>query len=263
MTETNPEGEPVRSARWHESLERLISNNFWKLVALGLVGVAAVLYFDVQLPTEPPRWMVTAFWTAALGSPIAYVLASKTVDLLYDPFGVVLLDLDARETDVAIYNIPRKRWKEVTVLEGDLNRLDATQTVYSGKDFDPEELTVRGTWRGSLSDFELVREQAKIKQLRGRLETEAKRGFAIESQAWMIVRQATTQAVKSIVRTFERGTMPTQDGLEVNDAVEDAIDSFDFELADRDTSTQSGTVEAEDLIEEEADAAESEVSADD
>lgn len=259
----NPEGNPPRSPRLHESLERFLSTNFWRLIGIGLIGAAAAMYFDVSFPTEPPRWAHVVFWTAVLGSPVAYVMASKVVDLLYDPFGVVLLDLDARETDVAIYNIPKKRWKEVTVRDGDLKRLDAMQFVYTGKDFDPDELTVTGTWRGSLSDYELVRQQAKIAELRGRLETEAKRGFAIETQSWTIVRKASIRAVKSIVRTFERGTLPSKDGLEVADAVDDAIESFEFDFSDSEKTPEEGKEDVDDLVESEIDAAVSEVAGDD
>lgn len=259
----NPEGQPPRSPRWHESIERFLSKNFNKLGGLALIGAAGIMYFDVAIPTEPPRWAHVVFWVAVLGLAPAYAMATKVVDILYDPFGVILLDIDARNTDVAIYNVPKKRWKEITVLEGDLQRLEATQLVYTGKNFDPEELTVTGTWRGSLSDYELVRKEAKIAELRGRLETEAKRGFAIETQSWTIVRQAAMQAVTSIVRTFERGTLPSEDGLEVADAVDDAIESFDFDLSEQEKSTDEGKEDVEDIVDNEIGAAVSEVTGDD
>lgn len=224
----NPHGQPPRSPRWHESAERFLTQNFWRLVGIALIGAAVLLYFDVQLPTEPPRWAHTVFWTAVLGSPLAYVLASKTVEMLFDPYGVILLDIDARDKDVAIYNIPEKRWQEVTVTDGDVMRLEAAQTVYSGRNFDPEELTVEGTWRGSMNDYELLQEQAKITQLRGRLTNQAKRGFAIETHAWMVVRSAVQDAVRSVTKTFEAGTLP-EGGDSINRAIEAAIDGFDFD----------------------------------
>ena len=227
----NPEGEPVRATRWHESVERFLTNNLLKLLTLALIGLGLGWYFGVEVPTQPPRWATTIFWTAVLGSPVAFILATKVVDYLYDPLGVILLDIDATDTDVAVYNFPEKRWREVQVLEGDLHRLDATQTVYAGKNFDPEAMTVEGTWRGSLSDFELLQEQARVTKLRNRLEDQAKRGFAIESHAWIIVRTATREAVRSVTQTFEEGTLPN-DGTAINDEIDAAIDGFDFGTLD-------------------------------
>lgn len=231
----NPEGDEVRSRPWHESAEILISNNFWRFAFAGATAFVAYLYFDPETPAIP-RYAEVIFWTAVLGSPAAYILAARAVDMLHDPYGILFVDLDARETGIGIWNIPKKRWEEIEVVDGDLYRLDASRTVYSGKNFDPENLTVEGTWRGSMSDVEMLRTQEKIAECRGQLEDMAKEGFTVEVQKSSIVRGAVRDISRSVIGSLEEGTV--YNGEKIAEAVDRATARYDF---DRETEdTQSG-----------------------
>lgn len=228
MTEEplNPEGNVVRSRPWHESAEIFISKNFWRIIGAGAIGFIAFIYIDPEIPATP-RYAEVVFWTVILGSAPAYVLSARAVDMLHNPFGVVLLDIDARESDAAIWNVPQKRWEETEVVEGDLYRLDAAQTMYAGKQYDPESRTVEGTWRGTMSDMELLRAQEKIAECRGQLEDYAKEGFTIEVQKTSIVRGAVRDISRTVIGSLEEGTI--YNGEKIGEAVDEATAKYDFD----------------------------------
>lgn len=231
----NPEGNPIRSRPLHESLERVVTNNFWRFAIVAAAGILAYSYYSPDLPTVP-RYAEVVLWTAILGSPFAYILSARAVDMLYDPFGVLLVDLDAREAGVAIYNIPQKRWQEIEVLEGQLYQANSSRTVYFGKNYDMENKTIEGTWRGSASDLELLREQEKVDEIRGQLEDFAKRGFTVHVRRSTIVRSAVRDISMAVIRSLESNIV--FGGERIDEAVENAVAKYDF-----DSQTESNTNE--------------------
>ncbi|MFC7230328.1 hypothetical protein ACFQMM_01150 [Saliphagus sp. GCM10025308] len=62
-------------------------------------------------------------------------------------------------------------------------------------------------------------------ECRGMLEEDARKLFALEANLWSIVYRATKDATKSVVETFEEGTLPDR-GEGVDVAVNDALEDF-------------------------------------
>ncbi|MFC6976525.1 hypothetical protein ACFQL1_20490 [Halomicroarcula sp. GCM10025709] len=75
-----------------------------------------------------------------------------------------------------------------------------------------------------------------VEECRGQLEEDAKRGFAIESQAFTIVRNATRKAVFRIVETFEKGTLPDE-GESITEEIDGAVERFGLERLIRHAET--------------------------
>lgn len=172
-----------------------------------------------------------------LSIPIGYASGTKVAQLLYVPNWVYIVELDTRDLQNGLYRVPSDQFGHIEVEEGQIDR--PNPHLAFAKNVDLEENTMEGVWRGSLSDRELMAELNKVHELRGTLEDEARRGFAIESQAWMIVSNATRSAVRSIVETFERGKMPDSEGDSVNEIIDEAIDQFEFDFIEDSRSSES------------------------
>ena len=232
-----------------------IERRFLSIVGVVLLVAGAAAYFGYQ--PELPRELKV--FTAALVflSPAGYMIGSYVISLLFDRSYIYLIDLDARVTDGGIYQFPFDQFKELDVTSGQLDQL--SPNLFVGKDVDLENLTVDGCWRGTLSDRELLRALQKVEECRGLLEDDAKRGFAIESQAWTIIRGATRSAVRSIVDTFESGTLPDE-GKGINQEIDSALEQFNLERhieEDLEPPTQEEVAEATDPKEDLEQAADS------
>ena len=67
-------------------------------------------------------------------------------------------------------------------------------------------------------------------ECRGDLEEQARRGFVIEKRFFSLLRNATRDEVKSVIRTFEEGTLP-DDASSLRENIEAAVE--DHGLSDR------------------------------
>lgn len=214
--------QPVRSRTYR--LFRWLSENLL-LVGSG-IGILLFVVASI-LGYNPPRNLKLIGLTALITIPIVGRPTGKKVrSLLWDPNYIWLIDLDARYQKGGIYRTTSQRFREWTVTDGALDWL--TPNLAVGKNVDLAGQTVEGTWRGTLSDRELLRALQLVEECRGQLEDDAKRGFAIEAQAFTIIRNATRKAVMSIVSTFERGTLPDE-GEGVTDEINAAIEQFGLE----------------------------------
>jgi hypothetical protein len=217
--------------RWFRALVWLVVRGKYLLGATALVAVAVLLVTGTTVPR-----------TIKIGG-IAFVVSMFTVgrwtagraaDLLDGPGWVWLVDVDLLDLDGAgIYRWPRPRWSEVEVVDGQLYW--SSPSLAFGKNVNLDANTVEGVWPGTLDDRELMIALSKVHELRGVLEEDAQRGFAIETQVFSIVRSATRQAVLSVVQTFEKSTLPDR-GESINRAIDDAIEQFDLDrhIRDRD-----------------------------
>ena len=183
------------------------------LVALGTIAtvVGIIAGFDVSLP----RSVQVAGLAALLGGiPLGLLTGSKVVDWLYNPQYEWLIDLDARVLDGGIYRLPPEDFRDLEILDDDEFKnpsYDITQLgphLYVGKQVDLEDLTVVGTWRGTLDDRELATALRAVYDCRGELQDDAREGFILKSSAWIIVRRATQNTVESVIDLFEDGTLP-------------------------------------------------------
>ncbi|OYR65304.1 hypothetical protein [Halorubrum ezzemoulense] len=241
-----PRPEPPRHAKildWlHGHAPELVAGT------LGLASVSMIVGLDLDVPRF---WYV--FGVAAVGlSPLGFLVGNKVVSWLYDPAWVYLIDLDARVLDGGIYRLPLEDFRELEILDDDEfvnSTYDLTQlspNLYVGKQVDLEDMTVVGTWRGTLDDRELTRALRAVHECRGQLQDDAQRGFILESSAFVVVRRATRNTVERIVELFEDGSLPDS-----GEGIERAVDQElkDFGLDDASDSDLSDLVD-DDAIDE-------------
>lgn len=209
----------------------LVDNSLLVLSALGLALFVYVGLTGKDVPRSAQLIGISMFvWLPAVGRPVG----KRVVSMLWDPSVVWVVDVDARYPGQAgIFAIPSDAWTEFETTDGSLDWV--SPSLVFARNVDLEAKTVEGTWRGTLSDRELLTALSAVKECRETLEKDAKRGFAVESQAWTIVRSATRSAVREIVATFERGTLPDR-GESIDDAIDDALDSWGL---DRDLRGES------------------------
>ncbi|MGB9952906.1 hypothetical protein ACOZ4F_10945 [Haloarcula marismortui] len=203
-----------RAFRWLSENLLLIASG----VGIALFAVASIIGYEL------PRNLRLIGLCALITIPLVGRPTGKKVrSLLWDPNYVWLVDIDARHMNGGIFRMPGQRFKEWSVEDGQLDWV--APNLAFGKNVDLEGQSVDGCWRGTLSDRELMRTLQAVEECRGQLEDDAKRGFAIEAQAFTIIRNATRKAVLRIVSTFERGTLPDE-GEGLTDEIDSAIEQF-------------------------------------
>ena len=224
---------PLRAADW-------LRSKIPQLVALGSVVVIVSVIFGFDI--EVPRFWRVAGLAGVFMVPLGLLTGSKVVGWLYQPSYVWLVDLDARVRDGAIYRLPEDDFRDLTILDDDEfvnHSYDITQlspSLYVGKQVDIEDLTVVGTWRGTLDDRELGRALRAVYECRGQLQDDAQKGFILESSAFVVVRRATRNTVERIVELFEDGSLPDS-GEGIERAVDQELKDFGLdEASDSDLS---------------------------
>ncbi|MDB2237577.1 hypothetical protein [Halorubrum ezzemoulense] len=221
-----------------------------QLIAGTVIFVVAAGVFNLDV--EVPRFWRIAGLAAVFMAPLGLLTGKQVVNWLYNPSWVWLIDLDARELDGGIFRFPEDDFRELQVLDDDefINQsYDITQlapSLYVGKQVDLEDMTVVGTWRGTLDDRELTRALRAVHECRGQLQDDAQRGFILESSAFVVVRRATRNTVERIVELFEDGSLPDS-----GEGIERAVDQElkDFGLDDASDSDLSDLVD-DDAIDE-------------
>lgn len=200
-----------------------VETRFLSIVfVLSAVAVVALLVGVDLSPT-----VTVTLLGAAAGAPVGFVAFGRIRDHLPEPPMVWIVDVDLLEDDRAgLYRVPESRWGDLSVTTGSL--WNPAPSLYFGKEFDPDEMTVDGTWRGSLSDGEMLQALSVVKDLRGTLENRARRGERIRNNAFTLIRGATQAEVQRIVETFEEGTLPSG-GEEFESHIEDALSDFDLD----------------------------------
>jgi hypothetical protein len=216
---------PTKPAWWRASVFAL--DHIWTIVAVVSIGAVALLVAASMLGwnVDVPRPAQIIGLTATVSFlTVGRWIKTRTLELLWDPSHIWVVDLDAQEPRTGgVFRWPSQQFRELEVLEGQLDWL--TPNLAVGKKVDLEAGTLHGTWRGTLTDRELLLKIENIKECRGRLEEDAKRGFSIEAQAHSIVRVAAKKAVLRIVHTFERSTLP-DDGEALAAEIDDALEGF-------------------------------------
>lgn len=180
-----------------------------------------------------PRFWKIAFIAALITLPYGKYVGEYVKNLLFEPFYVYVVDLDARITDAALYQFPFNDFMKLESENGEIDQV--TPNLAFAKNVDKEELKCHGTWRGTLSDRVLLRQLEKIDECRTMLENDAKEGFAVKTKSRSIIRDATFDATMSVIKLFDAGTLPDE-GKGIDDAVEKAIEKYDLDelIEDRD-----------------------------
>jgi len=221
---TDPHQLDRRPATSMELLIDFVKVRFWSIIMVG-AGLGALLVFG-GYDLGVPRWAKLFGVTFIVLSPAGYLVGQKVVSLLWSPNHIYLLDLDARYTDGAMYRFPFEHFHELEVTRGALD--EVTSNLYIGKNVDLEEMTVQGTWRGTLTDRELLTALSKVDECYGQLRDDAKEGFTFKNKKFSIVYNAVRDGVLGVIETFEKGALPDE-GESIGDAVDDALDRYDLE----------------------------------
>lgn len=231
MTESEPETTDTRPESGTVTVDRrpsktelivgLVRDRFWSIVAVGFVLVAVGMFLEVE-PAIPRFWKIAGAAGIAM-APVGYLTGNKVVEWLYNPSWIWLIDLSAAEERGGLYRFTESDFRDLDVLDGQLDRL--APGLFVGKRVDPENLKVAGTWRGTLTDRDLLLSLRKVRECRGQLEDDARKGFVLRSSAFTIVRRAVRETTKSVVETFERGTLP-DDGAAMTDAIDAELEEF-------------------------------------
>lgn len=221
---TGPEPDKSRTYRFFVWLQEHPALVLLLGLAVGLGGLLLGSTFGFSFSRSAKIFFLSGFVTVPLvGRPVG----RKVESLLWDPSFIWLVDIDARYQTGAIYRVTSQRFREEwDVTDGNLDWW--TPDLAAGRNVDLEEQTVQGTWRGTLTDRELLAALEAIKECREQLEENAKKGYKFEMQGFGIIRRATVRAVRRIVRTFEKGTLPDE-GDAFTDEIDDVLDDFDLE----------------------------------
>lgn len=199
---------------------------FWTVATVAGVIVLLGLWFGA-FPAVP-RWLKVGALASIAVVPIGWAAGVKAgnADHQYHYLLDVELPGNAGEGG-ALYELSEADFRELEVLEDELE--DWAPFLHVGKGVHIDELVVEeGTWMGALSKRELLTARAKMAELRGDLEDDAKKGFVLEANAFIIIRGATQAAIRRIVETFERGTLP-DDGDGLSKRIDDALERFDLD----------------------------------
>lgn len=229
-------------------LLRWLSRNAWGIIAgvLAILAIVAWVGIDPNLQREHRLALVTLIAAIPIGWSTGGHVASKVNNQAW----VFVVDVDARvPDDAALYEYPLMDFRRLDVIGGKLHR--PSPLLAFGKDLDMEAGEIRGIWPGTLSDRELMIAIQKVRECREQLEEDAKRGFVLQTSAWVIVRRATQKAVNVVVDTFEKNTLPDQ-GEGINDAVDEALEEFGLDRLGELGDGQE-ELDLEQLVEEEVD----------
>lgn len=221
---------PGQRARreWYRSV--LTSSGVLIGIWIGLVTVLFVQPFGLDRQVRVFLAALT-FSTAAGAIP-----ASRLVDWLDAQRRTVLVDIDPDGQDVAVWALTPDEWEELEVVDGELYRLRAFYPAWGVQSYDPEEHVAEGTWRGSKSDIELVREYEAIRELREDLLELAEEGVTQRMRHSSIVWTATKNLLTEFAASFESETL--YQGEEVQDAVNKVLDGEAFHPEDVDAESE-------------------------
>ncbi|WP_435065634.1 hypothetical protein [Halobaculum sp. EA56] len=223
-TSDHLQSDPRQSTFW--SAVGYVAARWPYVAAAGLAGfLVASIALDVSFPRNARIIGLSAGLSALLvGRPVW----SRVKSLLWNPSNILLVDLDADDrSGGGAWLVPtssyRDKWK---CIEGSPYWLTPNLIVTQGVDFAEKEF--RGTWRGTLSDAELLRAIEAIRTCRDQLEDDARKGRRLDAQGWVIIQRAAHAGVRKVIETFEAGTLPDEgDGLDA--AIADALEEVGLE----------------------------------
>jgi len=171
---TEPDSHPRRPTV-REFLFDLVTQRLLTLVGLVLIAGAVVLMVGIDVSI--PRWLRLGLIVSPLGLLCGHYASKFVIGLLPDPHIVWLVDVDLLDDDGAgLFALPAEDMADLDVTEGQL--WAPAPNLRFGKAVDLEEMTVEGTWRGTISDAEMLRALSMVRECRGELEED----FGLEDQ---------------------------------------------------------------------------------
>jgi len=201
-------------------------SRFWTVTVVFAVVVLLGLWANLLPPL--PRWAEVGAVASIAVIPIGWAAGVK-VDAATDPQYHYILDVEVPGSvgdRGALYELAEEDFRQFEVREDSLE--DWSPHLHAAKGVHIDELYAEeGTWPASMSDRELMTAKAKLAELRGQLEEDAKKGFVLEANAFIMIRGAVQDGIRRIVETFEKGTLP-DDGESLNDRIDETLDRFDL-----------------------------------
>lgn len=241
-TDSNPDM-PKRSRSYR--LITWFQDNLMLIIAVGALAAfvtAAVLDYSL------PRWLRIAGLSGAIsGIVVGRPVARRAREMLWSPDNIWVVDVDAAYRKGGLFRIPSQVMRNCEIQGGSLDWV--SPNLVFGKNVDVENMTIEGTWRGTLTDRELLSALHMVRECRQMLEADAKRGWVWENSAWMIVRKATMNALSSVSSTFEKNTMPDK-GEGITEAVDTALEDFGLSRSGDGIDEESLEKRAEKTMEE-------------
>jgi len=210
--------------------EVLIADRWRILILLGIIFTAAVfLGFSPKIPRSARLGGVVLLVTGVA----AYPYARMVVEYLYSPDYTYLLDVDARDNQIALYKIPPEIFREIST-DGveELHQVEAQYPTYECRNYDPEERHAEGTWRASATDLEMIAEQTKIDEIRTDLEELAQEGISLRVKQSGIIRKSLREIINGFIASFESESI--YDGEKIDQAIEQSLQEVGFESDDED-----------------------------
>lgn len=224
---------------WSKLLFLGILSRFWTIAVLFSAVVLLGLWLDFLPPL--PRWVQVVAVAAIPGGILGWFAGTKAATG-EEPQYHYLIDVEVPGSvgdKGALYELSEGDFRQLEVLEDSLE--DWSPYLHAGKGVHIDDLVVEeGTWAASMSDRELMTAKAKLSQLRGQLEQDAKKGFVLEANAFIMIRSAVQSGIRRIVDTFEKGTLP-DDGDALNDEIDETLE--EFELSSLEESVQGDPLE--------------------
>ncbi|WP_436934091.1 hypothetical protein [Halovenus marina] len=200
---------PYEPSRRQVALELLTAYRYWigatALLSLLVGGVLLWVYGLPSLPSVPESVQAAALATIGAGA-LGYVPAWAALNRLHNPpkRHIVVPGLK-EDADPGMWELTPNDFAELTVEDGELYEWPGTKhPTYEVEAFDPEQLHAVATWRGSVTDSELIREQERIEQIRGKLEQRARERDVLEVRGKSLVRQAVMEERRTFLEEYDR-----------------------------------------------------------
>lgn len=154
---------------------------------------------------------------------IAYIPSKKLVDWIHEERYLYMLELKAEDGGIGIWRFHPGQWKEIEIINGKLHEEKVDKgRLYVCREFDESGMEAKGTWMGSASDLEFLREKKKIEDTRKRLESLASESVELRASMLSIVREAIDRVGAKMAQEFEKGTL--YQGEEIGKVVGDIVD---------------------------------------
>lgn len=215
------------------SPSEFITERFRELLLLAGLAVAYVELTPAEYPAVPdlPAWAQLAAMGVALALVGGIFAGSRIWGLLPDPPRVYLVAIQAADAErVEVWELTPDQFEAMTVADGTLNHLsECKHPTYECVTYDPEANRARATWRESKPASELVGESDvsdaldQIAELRGAMETEARRGQAIRRRIGSVIRVLDRRRAMDQNAALEGHTAPALDGKTVDEVLRETV----------------------------------------
>lgn len=188
-----------------------------------ILTVSTYLLIKIDLSKTLNVFLTTFVATGAL----VYIPSMKFVNWIYDRRFVFLLELRASDKGVKLYKFPIEAWKNVEVKKGELFKASCdNKDVFVCQRFLENDFVAYGTWRGSASSLELLRDKEKILEVRNKLEEMAKRGMSLRARFLSIVRGSVNEIAQEMAKESEKDLLFC--GEKIDEIIEEQLEESEI-----------------------------------